>query len=156
VSWQGFFGTSARSHVEELCRKHSMDCEWVGSDGLRIRQPRTVITEHPETKEPLFFGQLQLHHLSCLDAEVRASLRGVFEEADLPRNVYYGDGSPIEDEVMARLGEAYEKHAVAVGWQTRDILMLDNMLTAHARRPYRGPRKILVALGDLMTSSDKE
>jgi hypothetical protein len=29
-----------------------------------------------------------------------------------------------------------------------DVLMLDNLLTAHARDPFRGPRKVLTAMAD--------
>jgi hypothetical protein len=32
--------------------------------------------------------------------------------------------------------------------------MLDNMLVAHARKPYRGPRKIVVAMGEMIRASD--
>jgi len=29
------------------------------------------------------------------------------------------------------------------------VVMLDNMIAAHARDPYEGPRKIVVAMGDM-------
>jgi hypothetical protein len=64
--------------------------------------------------------------------------------------VYYGDGSEIEDGVMDHVGEAYERNAVRFQWQQGDMVTLDNMLTAHARDPYVGPRKIVVALGDMV------
>ena len=44
----------------------------------------------------------------------------------------------------------YEKHAVRFQWQPGDMITLDNMLVAHARDPYVGPRKIVVALGDMI------
>ena len=59
----------------------------------------------------------------------------------------YGDGSPIADETMAIVGRVYEECAVRFDWQQGDIVMLDNMLAAHARDPYEGPRKIVVAMG---------
>jgi hypothetical protein len=67
----------------------------------------------------------------------------------MPRHVYFGDGSPIDDEVMALLGRLYEECAVRFDWQRGDVVMLDNLLAAHARDPYEGPRKIAVAMGDL-------
>ena len=36
----------------------------------------------------------------------------------------------------------------------RDMVTLDNMLTAHARDSYVGPRKIVVALGDLVEGAE--
>jgi|GEM_PF-4963678 len=34
--------------------------------------------------------------------------------------------------------------------------MLDNMLTAHGRKPYTGKRKIVVAMGEIINSKDIE
>ncbi len=33
-------------------------------------------------------------------------------------------------------------------WSAGDVLMLDNMLTAHGRSPFRGPRKVIVAMAE--------
>lgn len=150
VSWQRFFGTEDKSVVEESCHKAGMSCEWTGKNDLRIRQKCQAVLSHPVTGEKTFFNQVQLHHVHCLDAAVRQSLLSIFKREDLPRHVYYGDGSAIEDSVMDHVGEAYEKNAVRFQWQQGDMVSLDNMLTAHARDPYVGPRKIVVALGDMV------
>ena len=55
---------------------------------------------------------------------------------------------------MERLAELYWELAVSFRWQEGDILMLDNMLVAHARNPYSGPRKICVAMGELVYQKD--
>ena len=102
----------------------------------------------------VFFNQLQLHHVSCLQPEVRKSLLSMVKEEDLPRNVYYGDGSPIEDSVLQEIQEIYWKLAVSFQWQPGDVLMLNNMLTAHARNPFVGQRKIVVAMGEMMTKNE--
>ncbi|CAL9395764.1 hypothetical protein SUDANB6_01355 [Streptomyces sp. enrichment culture] len=33
-------------------------------------------------------------------------------------------------------------------WREGDILVIDNVLTAHGRRPFEGTRRILVAMCD--------
>jgi len=68
----------------------------------------------------------------------------------LPRNVYYGDGSPIEDSVMAEINAVYQQAQVSFPWQQGDVLMLDNMLAAHGRNSYKGARKIVVAMGEII------
>lgn len=153
VSWQRFFSTDDKTVVEESCRKAGMSCEWTAGDGLRIRQCCRAVLRHPVTGQLSFFNQVQLHHVHCLEPAVRQSLLSLFKREDLPRHVYYGDGSPIEDAVMDHVGEVYEKHAVRFQWQPGDMVTLDNMLTAHARDPYVGPRKIVVALGDMVDGS---
>ena len=150
VSWQRFCGTEDRGAVEASCRKTGMTCEWTGADNLRVKQRSRAVLRHPKTGEMSFFNQVQLHHVHCLDPDVRASLLAMFQREDLPRDVYYGDGSEIEDSVMDHVGEIYEKYAVRFQWQPGDMISLDNMLVAHARDPYVGPRKILVALGEMV------
>ncbi len=85
---------------------------------------------------------------------MRESLLAMFREEDLPRNCYYGDGSPIENSVMQEVLEVYRHSAVNFPWQEGDILMLDNMLTAHGRNPFAGPRKIVVAMGEMINNKD--
>jgi hypothetical protein len=73
----------------------------------------------------------------------------LFDENELPRMCYYGDGTPIEDPVMEEICEAYQKLETSFPWQERDILLLDNLLTAHGRNPFSGNREILVAMGEM-------
>jgi len=154
VSWQRFFSTEDRAVVEEACRKQGFIAEWYGKDSLRVRQRCRGVLRHPVTGEISFFNQVQLHHVHCLDPDVRQSLLSIFKREDLPRHVYYGDGSAIEDSVMDHIGEIYEKNAVRFQWREGDMVTLDNMITAHARDPFVGPRKIVVALGDLVHGED--
>ncbi|MEP0752182.1 amino acid adenylation domain-containing protein [Trichocoleus sp. Lan] len=154
VSWQEFFRTTDKSVVEDYCRKAAIEFEWREDNGLRTRQIRLAISKHPKTGETVFFNQLFLHHVSCLDPAVRTSLLSVFGEENLPRNVYYGDGTTIEDSVIAEIQEIYRQASVSFPWQEGDILMLDNMLAAHSRNPFTGSRKIVVAMGEMTTDPE--
>ena len=150
VSWQRFFQSEDPVVVEESCKKQGFTCEWVSKDHLRVRQKCRGVLRHPVSGDLSFFNQVQLHHVHCLDPDVRQSLLSIFKREDLPRHVYFGDGSAIEDSVMDHIGEIYEKNAVRFQWRAGDMVTLDNMITAHARDPYVGPRKIVVALGDIV------
>jgi alpha-ketoglutarate-dependent taurine dioxygenase len=55
---------------------------------------------------------------------------------------------------MAYLGDLYRKTAVSFPWQENDILMLNNMLVAHSRNPFVGERRIVVALGEIISLRD--
>jgi alpha-ketoglutarate-dependent taurine dioxygenase len=154
VSWQDFFHTTNKVDVETYCRQAGIKFEWLENNGLKTCKICPAVAKHPKTGELVFFNQLQLHHVSCLDPGVRHSLLSVFGEDKLPRNVYYGDGTPIEDSVMEEIGAIYRESQISFSWQQGDLLMLDNMLTAHSRNPYIGSRKIVVAMGELMTSAD--
>jgi hypothetical protein len=153
VSWQRFFQTDDKAVVEQACRSQGMTCEWAGTDHLRVSQRCRGVLRHPKTGEMSFFNQVQLHHVHCLDSDLRESLLSLFKVDHLPRQVYYGDGTLITDAEMDHIGEVYERHAVRFEWREGDMITLDNMLTAHARDPFVGPRKIVVALGDIVEGS---
>jgi hypothetical protein len=65
---------------------------------------------------------------------------------NVPRNVFYGDGAPLEADALAEIRAALDDERITFPWLTGDVLMLDNMLSAHARDPFEGPRKVVVAM----------
>ncbi|OAB58112.1 hypothetical protein AY600_04785 [Phormidium willei BDU 130791] len=153
VSWQDFFQTGDRQVVEAQCQQQQIHVEWT-ERGLRTRQIRPAIVPHPKTQDWLLFNQIQLHHIAYLEPSVRQSLVSLFGEAYLPRHVYYGDGSPLDDRVLTALDAAYTAAKIQFSWKKGDILMLDNMRMAHGRNPFSGSRKIVVTMGDMMTDLD--
>jgi hypothetical protein len=50
--------------------------------------------------------------------------------------------------VLDELREAYHRETVTFPWHKGDVLLLDNMLAAHGRSPYTGPRNILVGMAE--------
>jgi len=75
-----------------------------------------------------------------------ASLLAAVGEENLPRHVYFGDGSPIADDMLDTVREVYRETAISFPWQPGDVLMLDNRLVAHGRNPFTGDRKVIVAM----------
>ncbi|MBO9643774.1 MAG: amino acid adenylation domain-containing protein [Pseudacidovorax sp.] len=147
VSWQAFYKTDVRAEVEARLDAEGVASTWLDAHTLQTRTRCPAVIVHPLTRERVFFNQVQLHHPACLDAETREDLLDVVGAERLPRNVLFGDGAPIPDETMAVIGQAYEACAVRFDWRQGDVVMLDNMLAAHARDPYEGPRRIVVAMG---------
>jgi alpha-ketoglutarate-dependent taurine dioxygenase len=154
LTWQEAFQTDDRAKVEEYCVKARMSCEWKGADRLRTRTIRPATVEHPATGETLWFNHAHMFHVSNLEPAVREALLAEFREDELPRNAFYGDGTPIESSVLDEIRGLYEEVAIRFDWQLGDIAMLDNFLTSHGREPFTGPRKILVAMAELYTSAE--
>lgn len=148
VEWQKVFNTDSREVVEDYCRQNAIDFEWKDDGELRTRQLCQAVAQHPRTREWVWFNQAHLFHVSNLQPEVREALLDIVDEEDLPRNVYYGEGSPIEDSVLEEVRHALGKCKVVFPWQSGDVLMLDNMLASHAREPFSGNRKVVVAMAE--------
>jgi alpha-ketoglutarate-dependent taurine dioxygenase len=148
VAWEQVFNTKDRAVAEAYCRAHGIVCEWKDDGELRTRQTCQAVARHPRTGEMVWFNQAHLFHISNLQPEVRESLLDIVDEEDLPRNVYYGDGSPIEDEILEEIRGVLDQCMIRFPWQEGDVLMLDNMLAAHARAPFEGKRKVIVAMAE--------
>lgn len=148
LNWETVFQTQNKAEVEIYCQQAGVDFEWIGNR-LRTRTVLPAVIKHPKTGEFSWFNQAQHWHPACLDAITRQSLLSSFHQQDLPRNCYYGDGTLITDSIMQEICEVYQSLEVSFSWQQGDLLLLDNILTAHARNPYVGERKLLVAMGDM-------
>jgi alpha-ketoglutarate-dependent taurine dioxygenase len=103
---------------------------------------------HEASGEEVWFNQAHLFHVSALQENVRAALLASMSEHDVPRNAFYGDGSAIDDSTIDEIRRAYQAETVVFEWQGGDVLMLDNMLVAHGRRPFRGTRRVLVGMAE--------
>lgn len=154
LSWQEAFQTEDPAAMEAYCRANQIEVEWKGPNRVRTRQVRPAVARHPLTGELAWFNHATFFHVTTLEPGTRATLLAAFAEEDLPNNTYYGDGSPIEPEVLETLRGLYEQATVRFTWQEGDLLMLDNMLAAHARDPFVGPRKILTGMADVFKWED--
>ncbi|WP_239649969.1 TauD/TfdA family dioxygenase [Methylocucumis oryzae] len=156
VPWSQVFNTTDRANVTHYCQNHGIICEWKDDGELRTRQVCQAVAQHPITCDWVWFNQAHLFHISNLAADVRETLLELLDEEDLPRQVYYGDGSAIEDSVLAEIRAVLDEETVIFPWQTGDVMMLDNMLTAHARTPFTGPRKVVVAMAEPYARDNRE
>ena len=154
LSWQTAFQTTSKSVVENYCRRNNIEVTWKGNDCLRSSQVRPAIARHPHTGESVWFNHAVFFHVTTLEPQIRDALLSDFAEKDLPTNTYYGDGSRIEPAVLDELREIYRQETVYFRWQEGDLLMLDNMLTAHGRAPYVGPRKVVVSMAIPLTHEE--
>jgi hypothetical protein len=52
------------------------------------------------------------------------------------------------------LNKLYDANTAREPWQAGDLMLVDNIRTAHNRDPYQGPRDVLVALADPVRLAD--
>lgn len=154
LDWQTVFQTKNQTEVENKCQQNKIKFEWKSGNRLRTFSIRPAVIKHPQTGELSWFNQAQHWHPACLDPITRESLFTSFKPEDLPRNCCYGDGTPIEDSVMEEICGVYQQLEVVFPWQKGDLLLLDNILAAHARNPFMGERKLFVAMGEMTSYTE--
>lgn len=154
LPWQEVFQTKDRAEVEKFCAEAGLSWRWDG-DQLRTSQVCQAVTRHPVTGEQVWFNQAHLFHPSALDEETRDAMLALFGTDGLPRNALFGDGTEIPDADLDHVRAAYRAEMVDVDWCSGDVLLIDNVLAAHGRRPYTPPRRVLVAMADASTVQER-
>jgi len=150
-TWQRSYETGSREEVEAICAAEGRRVEWIGGDQLRTYEERPAIARHPVTGEEVWFNYAHGFHISRMDAGIRAALSTSSADTDdqlWPNNVYWGDGSEIDPATISVVNDVVEACTVQFDWQEGDTLIVDNMLCAHGRRPYTGPRRILLKMAE--------
>ncbi|WP_433931222.1 TauD/TfdA family dioxygenase [Sorangium cellulosum] len=156
LPWQTVFQTEDRGEVAAYCASVGIEIAWKPDNRLRTTQVGPAIVRHPRTGEEVWFNHATFFHVSTLPEEIRGPLTASFADDELPTNTFYGDGSPIEPEVLAELREAYLASLVKFPWQQGDVLFIDNMLCVHGRESYTGKRAILTGMAEAQLSKDLE
>jgi alpha-ketoglutarate-dependent taurine dioxygenase len=142
------FGSDDRETVENYCRAHGIDFSWRPDGTLRTRQRRPAVVRHPVTGRTCWFNQIAFLNQWTLAPEVREYLVDEYGEDGLPFNTRYGDGGEIGEDVVELLNTVYERHTRREPWQAGDLMLVDNIRTAHSREPFTGAREVLVALAE--------
>ncbi|WP_369244531.1 TauD/TfdA family dioxygenase [Streptomyces sp. R41] len=148
------FGTEDRDAVESYCRANAITFEWQTDGGLRTRQRRSAVVRHPGTGRRCWFNQIAFLNEWTMAPEVREYLVDVYGADGLPFNTRFGNGDPIGEDVVQLLNSVYEANTAREPWQAGDLMLVDNVRTAHSREPFEGPREVVVALADPVHLSD--
>ncbi len=146
-SWQAAFETESREAVEAILREDDVAFEWTPDDGLTTRAVRPAVIAHPTIGRRVWFNQADRWHVTARGPEHAERLTRLFGEEGLPRQAYYGDGSAIDADDLAHVRGVLQASERTFPWQRGDVLILDNVLAAHGRRPYEGSRLTLTAMG---------
>jgi alpha-ketoglutarate-dependent taurine dioxygenase len=142
------FGTDDRRAIESYCRVHAIYFEWQPGGSLRTRHRRNAVVRHPLTGRRCWFNQIAFLNQWTMAPELREYLVDEYDEDGLPFNTSFGDGDPIDAEVVQAIHDTYEANAVREPWRAGDLLLVDNLGTAHGREAFEGPREVLVAMVD--------
>lgn len=139
------FGTEDSEAIESYCEAAGLNWQWLGKGQLRTIAEFPAYRLHPQTHEALWFNNIAFYHRNTIEPRFARLLAQVPSE-DLAFASYFGDGEPIADNIIHQLRVAYDRYTTRFIWQTGDVLLVDNMLCAHARDPYKGARTTWVAM----------
>ena len=149
------FGTDDRGAVEATAGPTRIDFAWQPDGGLRTRQRRCAVVRHPVTGGRCWFNQVAFLNEWTLDPDVRDFLVEVYGQEGLPFNTRFGNGDPIGEDVVELINEVYAADTVREAWQAGDLMLVDNLRTAHSREAFDGDRaRCSSAMGEPVRLAD--
>jgi len=145
VSLEYAFGTTDKFEIEDYCSRENIEIVWKEGGALQMRFVRPAFREHPISAEILWFNHLMFYSVVSLEPK----LRRIVSKMPINQRAFhaaYADGSEIPVEMLEEIRRIYDKYTYRFDWHNGDLLIIDNMLFAHGRDPYKGNRDIWVAL----------
>ena len=154
-SWPSVFNTHDRDEVRRICKSLNVRLQWIWDGSIRLTCRRPPTAHHPDTGEEVWFNQASTLNVT---AYVYGWLKYLGYHIAYPFTRYrpfdvsYSDKGRIPHSYLRAIQQATDRVTTAFPWQKGDLLWIDNFLVAHGRMAYKGPRRILVAIGPMVDS----
>ncbi len=116
--------------------------------GLSTTLDNPAVLTHPITAERCWFNQADLWHarFDTVKAQEHDRADSAPGEQALGSHACFGDGTEIPISDLEAVRAAYRRTEVVFPWHAGDVLILDNVLAMHGRKPFEGDRRVLVAM----------
>jgi alpha-ketoglutarate-dependent taurine dioxygenase len=151
-TWQDVFLTDDKAIAEAGCVRMGLEYCW-NDDGSLSTEFRTAgVIGHPATGERVWFNQIPAQTMRTkIERRFGPAIAPLIDEyyppgRTRPTETWFGDGGAIDTADIDAVYDALDAVTVAFPWQAGDVMVLDNVLTAHGRNPYTGDRDVQVAL----------
>lgn len=150
IPWKTAFRTEDPAEVNRIAAYAGMKAEWLPGNVL-MTEHRAQGCIRAEDGRLLWFNQSNLFHPAALAPAARDQLAQLLGADRLPRQTFYGDGTPIAPETIERVNAVLDAMTYEMAWQPMDVLIVDNLRFLHGRLPFKGQRRQLVAMADKET-----
>src|SRR5262245_8760148 len=136
-SWKSTLRAENREEAESRLKEIEYDWEWLPDGCLRATTPVLPAVRDVGHGRKAFFNQLI------------AAFQGWKDERNDPsKAIRFGDGTPLDRDAVNVATELAYEMAFDLPWQKGDAVLVDNFVTMHGRRTFKGTRKVLASLAD--------
>lgn len=141
-SWKSTLDVETREAAEARLRELNYTWEWLPDGCLKATTPPLPAVMEIGPGRSTFFNQLIAAYCGWKDTR-----------NDPSAAIRHGDGSKLDARAVARAIEIANELSFDLVWQPGDAVLLDNTIAMHARKSFRGTRKVVASLMDARTQS---
>jgi alpha-ketoglutarate-dependent taurine dioxygenase len=162
--WSEVFATDDRRKVEDIVNNKGWKAEWLPGDTLRLWQDIVpAVVTHPITGESIWCNQAHFFSPACMMAWAAEDGRRADYDAikaakkshpEMLDDVLLGNGEPVLEDDALHIYRVLRQYEAELLLDHGDLLILDNLIFAHGRKPFTGDRRVLVVLSDRENSTE--
>jgi len=141
-SWKGTLGVETREAAEGRLSELNYSWQWLDDGSLRATTPALPAVNEVRPGRKSFFNQLIAAFLGWKDSR-----------NDVSESLRHGDGTRLDRDAVMQAVALAEELAFDLQWQTGDAVLIDNTVVMHARRTFKGPRKVVASLAEMRHNS---
>ncbi len=134
-SWTDTLGTSNRGEAEQKLDQLAYAWSWLANGDLKVTTPVLPALRDLPDGSQAFFNQLIAAYQGWNDNRNKGE-----------KSVTFGTGEAIDARDLALTSQLAEEVTEDLAWQQGDVVLLDNFMMMHGRRPFGGKRSILASL----------
>lgn len=134
-SWRSTLSAQTRADAEQKLDSLGYSWDWQQDDSVRVTSPQLSAVRELADGRKVFFNQLIAAFRGWKDGHNTAS-----------KSICFGDGSVIDSSDMAVAIDLADALTFDIPWHSGDVALIDNYLTMHGRKPFKGQRKVLASL----------
>jgi hypothetical protein len=143
MPWQQAFPGMDRAAVDAYAAAEGIELEWE-PERLLTRRHRPAVRPTGTGGVPAWSNLLAFCSEWTMDPAVREFLIATGGRSGLPFETAFGDGAALSAADVATIHSAYDQATARVTWRAGDVLLLDNLRTAHSMEPFTGDREMAV------------
>jgi alpha-ketoglutarate-dependent taurine dioxygenase len=148
--WTEAFYTTSRDAATSSCAEMGMDYQWGADGSLTLIQNMPGFVTHPVSGERLWFNHVHAMSLlpGCITQDHFEEQEEFYSSSEMtkPYQVFFGDGGEMDPEAISTIYPILDAATVAFPWMHSDVMLVDNLTTAHGRNPFSGTRDTQVLL----------
>ncbi|MBG85696.1 MAG: SyrP protein [Verrucomicrobiales bacterium] len=139
-SWGSTLGVETREQAEDRLKELGYSWNWREDGCLEATTPVLPAVKEISPGRKTFFNQLIAANSGWKDSR-----------NDPSKAIRHGDGSKLDPEATKRAIELAQELTFDVRWEPGDFCIIDNTVAMHARRPFKGTRKVVASLAEMET-----
>ena len=147
-SWRKTFETEDRAVVDRILAARRATWWWTSKNSLHLEEAVPAFTINSITGEEAFFCQANRWHISHLVGNEYDEVSRI-PPLERYHHCLFSNGTDMSEVFLTEMARKKNELSVRFGWNSGDVLLIENAMVLHGRSAFSGRREVYVSMGTL-------